>query len=144
MSDLDHFPDRTIKRARGKFTDGKRGSGDDPIATHAKVAQNVMLGHLRALIARAESGDSLDQEIDGSGPAAGLQGELDTDSLIDPFISYDENVAQIKAEYGVDFKTYAERERADMVRAADEQAKRHARETLGITSRRSRPVRQTS
>jgi len=122
MADLDTFDDRTIKRARDKFTNGKRGSGDDPIATHAKVAQDVMLGHLRALIARAEN------KADAT--RAGLQGEIDGDSLIDPFLSYDENVAEIQDEFGVTFRTYAEKQRKGQLQDADEKARRHARETL--------------
>lgn len=122
MSDLDTFDDRTIKRAREKFTDGKRGSGDDPIATHAKVAQDVMLGHLRSLISRAEN--------KAYATNAGLQGETVGDDLIDPFLSYDENVAEIKAELGVEYRTYAQRERKNAIKDGQEQARRHARETL--------------
>jgi len=122
MADLDTFDDRTIKRARDRFTNGKRGSGDDPIATHAKVAQDVMLGHLRALIARAEN------KADAT--RAGLQGEIDGDSLIDPFLSYDENVAEIQDEFGVTFRTYAEKQRKGQLQDADEKVRRHARETL--------------
>lgn len=122
MGSLNTFDDRTIERARDKFTNGKRGSGDDPIATHAKIAQDVMLSNLQKLLSRAEE--------KASGTYKGLQGELDGDSLIDPFLSYDENVAQIQREYGVNFETYERAERDAEVADADEKARKHAREAL--------------
>lgn len=125
MADLQTFDDRTIDRARAKFTDGRRGSGDDPIATHSKVAQNVLLGHLNALIARAE-----DKAYDSH---AGLQGEIDGSSLIDPFLSYDENVAQIRDQVGADFRTYADQRRREEAADAEHKARRHARDELRAT-----------
>ncbi|WP_259519077.1 hypothetical protein [Halanaeroarchaeum sp. HSR-CO] len=122
MSELQTFDDRTIKRARNRFTNGKRGSGDDPIATQAKVAQDVLLGNLTTLLSRAEN-----KAYDTS---AGLQGELDGDALIDPFISYDANVAKIQDEYGVTFETYARKQQKDREATADEKSRRHAREWL--------------
>lgn len=119
---LQTFDDRTIKRAREKFTDGKRGSGDDPIATHSKVAQDVLLGHLERLISRAEN--------KAYETTSGLQGEIDGQSLIDPYISYGENVAKIQEEYGVEFGTYARKKQKAREKDADEKARRHARDWL--------------
>lgn len=122
MADLTTFDDRTIQRAREKFTGGTRGSGDDPIATHSKVAQDVMLGHLYALVARAEE--------KAYATHAGLQDETVAEDLIDPFLSYDENVARIEDELGVSFRTYAEAGRDAELADADAKARRHARQKL--------------
>jgi len=99
MGNLNHFDERTIQRVRDRFTGGKIGSGDDPIATHTKMIQDHYLENLEKLAARAEN--------KAYGTTAGLQGEVDTHAEIDPTLSYEENVSLLKDDLNVQFKTEA-------------------------------------
>lgn len=113
MGDLNHFDDRTIQRVRDRYTDGKIGSGDDPIATHRKMIQDHYLENLEKLASRAENR--------AYGTTAGLQGEVDTHAEIDPTLSYEENVALLKDDLNVQFRTEAKRTERDA--RADENRK---------------------
>ena len=113
MGQLTHFDDRTIRQVRARFTGGQIGSGDDPIASHTKMIQDHYLGNLEKLAARAEN-----KAYDTN---AGLQGEVDTRAEIDPTLSYDENVALLKEDLNVSFKTEAYKTERDA--KADEKQK---------------------
>jgi len=113
MGQLTHFDDRTIRQVRARFTGGQIGSGDDPIASHTKMIQDHYLGNLEKLAARAEN-----KAYDTN---AGLQGEVDTRAEIDPTLSYDENVALLKEDLNVSFRTEAYKAERDA--KADEKQK---------------------
>lgn len=122
MGTLNHFDDRTIQRVRDRFTGGDIGSGDDPIATHTKMIQDHYLENLEKLASRAENR--------AYGTNDGLQGEVDTHAEIDPTLSYEENVALLKDDLNVQFRTEAKR--ADRDAKADETHKqrRFAAQTI--------------
>jgi len=119
MGNLNHFDERTIRRVRDRYTGGKIGSGDDPIATHTKMIQDHYLGNLEKLAARAEN-----RAYDTN---AGLQGEVDTRAEIDPTLSYDENVA---LDLNVTFRTEAYKAERDAQADEKDKIRRHAARSL--------------
>ena len=122
MGNLNHFDERTIRRVRDRYTGGKIGSGDDPIATHTKMIQDHYLGNLEKLAARAEN-----RAYDTN---AGLQGEVDTRAEIDPTLSYDENVALLKEDLNVTFRTEAYKAERDAQADEKDKTRRHAARSL--------------
>ena len=82
-NDLPWTKSRT-QRLRDQFTDGKPGSGDDPIGTQTLVAQVTLVENLQELEDQQRLGLGA-----GGTPTAGAQDDFDFD--IDPAISYGEN-----------------------------------------------------
>lgn len=99
-------------RERATGDSGTFGSAGDPVAAQTPMVQNSMADKLRRLVGRAEEGVG----------AAGMQGEIDLSSHLDPTLSYEENKALLREKFGLEFRT-EERERhrrmADAVEAAN-------------------------
>jgi hypothetical protein len=83
-----------VRRLRDQFTDGKPGSGDDPIGTQTLAAQVMLVENLEVLIERQASAAGA-----GGAQEGGRSGEFAYE--IDPAISYGENKERIR-KLGVD------------------------------------------